>query len=107
MHKVSLRVQKFISFIPCINILIFFIWMYNYYSYYRIGLDFTDSTTVMIKSIFIVFACSIPIMILTAVLTTMVPASVLLLAAIAVYVQPLIMSWALIKYQEKLDNEGL
>lgn len=95
---VSLRTQRIISFIPYVNGLILFIWLYNY-SHSK------KKHKVFARSLVVIFITCIPLVALQIVFSkifSVYPIAINIINLLAVYLIPFALGQALIKYQEKL-----
>ena len=98
MKKISIRTQKIIKYIPFLNCLILFIWLFNCN---HMKTDYM----VFLKSLLLIFATSIPLAVLQIILSKMLIEFIVIqqvLNAIFMYLIPFAIGSVLIKYQEKL-----
>ncbi len=99
--SISIKVQKILMFIPFINVFGLFIWLYNFISN-------SKKPTVFAKSLLIIFASTIPLVIIQIILTKLFSNSavfVSVLGYIFTYLIPLSMDFFLIKYQRSLSEK--
>ena len=98
MGIIKLSFQKKLVFIPFLNPLILFIWVYNWK---KAGEPFS----VFVKSLLLIWGISIPIIIVQIVLQNVFgtyPIVMSILAYAVMYLLPLSVGLGLISYQEKL-----
>lgn len=85
-------------FLPFINFLILFVWLYNY--------SHTEKNSkIFMKSLFIIFCTCIPMIILQILFSKLLSRYTIVLNivnACAIYVIPLVLGYSLIKYQKKV-----
>lgn len=94
---ISLRTQYIIMCIPFVNCLILFIWLYNYSRT-------TKEPKVFAKSLLVIFATALPVVILQILLSKAFSQSVLalnILNFIMIYIIPFLIGFSLIKYQKR------
>ncbi len=96
---VSVKTQKKLMFIPYVNALVPFIWVYNCRK------TETD-TAVFLQSLLHVFAAAIPLMVVQVVLSKLFPSIGGILACIMSYLAPLAIACCLIRFQERLNSSG-
>ena len=95
---VSITKQNIIKFIPLINFSILFIWIYNYSCSAR---DFR----VFRNSLFLMFGICVPVVISQILLIKLMETilwSETVINILSIYVVPLLLGHALVKYQEKV-----
>lgn len=100
---ISVHTQKIIKYIPFLNCLILFIWLFNCN---RMKIDYM----VFLKSLLLIFATSIPLAILQIILSKMLIEFLAVqhvLNGIFIYLIPFVVGSALIKYQEKLIEQSV
>ena len=95
---IPLRIQNILKYIPFLNCLILFFWLYNY--------SLTEKNPkVFMKSLMIIFGVSIPIVILQILISKIIAEYFLVLTILnylTTYVIPFIVGYALIKYQKRV-----
>lgn len=96
---VSIKIQKIIMFIPILNFSLFFIWLYNY-SRMR------PNIMLFLKSLFVAFGCSLPIVIICILIDQLHNEILLYLTKfIMLYIIPLSIGLGLVRYQQKILEE--
>lgn len=93
--RVSIKTQKILMFIPFVNALIWFIWLYN-------CIKMKVSTAAFMKSLLRMFAVIIPLAMVQLVLSKVFPDTSDILGYIMMYLAPLSMAFCLIRFQERL-----
>lgn len=91
---ISVKVQKYIVFIPFVNCLILFIWVYNYG---KMKNDFK----VFAKSLLIIGAIGLPLTMIQIIVTNLF-GTAHILDLLMVYVTPLLIGLGLIQYQKRI-----
>ncbi len=95
---IPVKLQKRLIFIPFLNATVLFIWLYNYY---RGVNDFR----VFKKSLFVLFATTLPIAVLQIILTSafsQYAGVVSLIDYLSIYCTPLSMAYGLVRFQTKI-----
>lgn len=92
---VPIKFQRILSYIPIINSLILFVWLYNFI---RSG----KSHGIFVKSLLVLLVCTAPLILIQIVVSCVFAASTLssICDLIMVYLIPLSMGIGLIKYQK-------
>ena len=96
MRRISITTQQKIMFIPYINWLNTFIWLYNYHCA-------KYSLIIALKSIVIEVSCLAPFLLIEIFTSRFFPDIEHIVAGLNSYFMPLSLSWALIKFQKKLE----
>lgn len=99
MKKISIETQKKMMYIPYINILNMFIWLYN-------CISLKPPRNCVPKTLTILFVNSLPLLLLQIILSNIWPAVANILTYINAYLIPLLISRGLINYQEDLLHES-
>ena len=97
---VSLRVQRIMMYIPFVNCLILFVWLFNYR---HSGKDYKTFG----KSLIIILCVCAPLVVLQILFSKLLakfPNVIAIVDLLAIYIIPFVLGFALIKYQEKVLN---
>lgn len=96
--KISTKVQRKLMFIPYVNTLVMFIWLYN-------CRKAKMNMTVFMKSLLLIFAVVIPSAIVQVVISKLFPNIGGISACIMSYLTSLLIAYCLIRFQEQLHDD--
>ena len=94
---VSVKTQRILMYLPGANILCTPIWIYN--SFY-----FNEHISTNLKSLFIVFSSSVPLMFLQVIVEYYWPMTGKVIGYVNAYLIPYLIGFRLAKYQEELEK---
>ena len=101
MKTISIKAQKILSFIPFVNAIVLFLWIFNY----RVSIN---EPKIFAKSLLVILVRTIPLSLLQRLFLNLfieqeIPT--ILINCIAIYIIPFSLAWGLISFQQKIKTD--